>query len=125
MTGKGLFALVFCGVLTAGGVGFAQDTEDDEVRLLGSNERAVADRLCYFDGKAYSIGAHKTMAGTLFRCARSASFGVSWSPPFPPDGYCQEGGEHNYPSGAMIRRSGADGEEVLVTCGNGEWGGEG
>ncbi|WP_421703811.1 DUF1496 domain-containing protein [Aliiroseovarius sp.] len=118
MTVKRVVALAFCGFVYAS-VALAQDAEGDVDRLLAAGERPVADRLCYFDGKAYSVGAHKTMAGTLFRCSRSAPFGVSWSA-FPPDGYCAEG-DHNYPSGAMIRRGGVDGEPRLASCENGTW----
>ena len=119
MMGKGAFGTVLAMVLGLGGAALAQDEDPEEgLQILGSNDRIASNHLCYFDGKAFSVGAHKTMASTLFRCSRSALFGVSWSA-FPPEGYCKEG-EHDYPSGAMIRRGEGD-EAVLVTCENGDW----
>ena len=119
MTVKGVLSAALAAVLVLGGAAQAQDADaEDDFQTLGSNDRVVGGQLCYFDGKAFSIGAHKNMAGTLFRCSRSALSGASWSA-FPPEGYCEEG-EHDYPSGAMIRRGEGD-EAVLVSCENGDW----
>lgn len=116
---KAAFWIVLGVVSGLGGSAWAQDTEPaGELQILGSNERGGNGLLCYFEGKAFSIGAHKTMAGSLFRCARSAGFGASWSQ-FPPESYCKEG-EHSYPSGAMIRQGEGDAAKI-VSCENGSW----